>query len=136
MKCIYQARRLINHVYVCKWNRIYNFTWGVYSMCLRIKKIIKTSRTFSHSNTCTCNFGLSRLEHFVFLLLFLFTLFVFPMCRLNVVRPKLLFYFSMKNSLWFFRIFHNIVCQTLCLENICCIFSCRHFTVRNTFVLH
>ena len=62
-------------------------------MCLRIKKIIKTSRTFSHSNTCTYNFGLSRLEHFVFLLLFLFTLFGFPMFRLNVVCPKLELYF-------------------------------------------
>jgi hypothetical protein len=86
------VRRLINHVYVCKWNRIYNFTGGVYSMCLRLQKIIKTRRTYSHSNTCTCNLGLSRLEHFLLLLLFFFTLFGFPMFRLNVVRPKLELY--------------------------------------------
>ena len=46
-------------------------------MCLRLQKIIKTRRTYSHSNTCTCNLGLSRLEHFLFLLLFVLRYFAF-----------------------------------------------------------
>ena len=50
----------------------------------------KNRRTFSHSNTWTCKLGLSR---FIFLQLFFFTLFGFPIFRLNVVRPNLGLYF-------------------------------------------
>ena len=65
-------------------------------MCLRIQKIIKTRRTYSHSNTCTCNLGLSRLERFLFLLLFVlhylaFQCFDSMSCALNQTSTFLLF---------------------------------------------
>jgi hypothetical protein len=42
----------------------------LFSTIYIIQKIIKkTRRTYSHSNTCTCSLGRSRLEHFLFLLL-------------------------------------------------------------------